>query len=270
MIPEEILYRIFRKLSKQPIIKQLRQIEYNREFGRAVDKNLFRGVYESFEQLQCDIPATKAIGYDHDAPAQMYLERLRQVYPADYPVMFWMQKILPDCRRVFDFGGHVGVARYAFHRYLGFPDNLHWMVCDMPLVVEQGRKLAREKQQAHLDFTTEISDANACDLFFASGSLQYLEQPLSEMLAGLLVKPKYVLVNLLPLHEKYEYVTLQNIGTAFCPYKIFNRERFVQGMQDLGYCLNDGWRNAEKSCSIPFYDEYSLSCYWGLYFSLDK
>ena len=33
------------------------------------------------------------------------------------------------------FGGHIGVARYAFERYLGFPSELVWQVCDVPAVV---------------------------------------------------------------------------------------------------------------------------------------
>ena len=33
-----------------------------------------------------------------------------RVFASDYPVLFWLRDVLPQCTSVFDFGGHVGVA----------------------------------------------------------------------------------------------------------------------------------------------------------------
>ena len=40
----------------------------------------------------------------------LYRERMGHVFPHDYPVLFWMKPLIPDVRRIFDLGGHVGIT----------------------------------------------------------------------------------------------------------------------------------------------------------------
>ena len=37
-------------------------------------------------------------------------------------------------RRLFEFGGHVGVAYYAYRSHLTLPEGFSWTVCDVPAV----------------------------------------------------------------------------------------------------------------------------------------
>jgi putative methyltransferase (TIGR04325 family) len=249
-----------------PPIRALREARYERAFARATGLNLFRGVYGSFEEARASAPATKPLGYDHDAPAAMYDERLARPFPGDYPALFWLAPIVPKAKRVFDFGGHVGIARYGFARHLDFPKDLVWTVLDVPAVIERGRALARERAEVGLEFTTDASRADGADVFFAAGSLQYVSEPLAEMLARLERRPPHVVVNKTPLYDGPSFFTLQNIGVAFCPYAIFNRDAFVEPVRALGYELVDTWENLEQSCTIPLRPDRSVPRYTGLYF----
>lgn len=243
---------------------------YERRFAHAIHENLFRGVYDSFDEAVRSAPSTKPIGYDQPGPAAMYEERLERVFPADYPVLFWLSRILPNCRKVFDFGGHVGVAYYAYQRYLTFPEGLQWTVCDVPAVVAAGQALSRERGASGVHFTSRFEAAEGADLFFASGSLQYIEEPLAAQLSRLANPPRELVVNLLPLTDGPRFATLQNIGPAFCPYAVFNRQKWIEDLQALGYRVVDRWDNAEKSCWIPAHRERSLSSYAGLYLRRDR
>ncbi len=241
---------------------------YRRYFETQVDTNLFFGAYESFADALLDMPKTKPMGYDNPEPAAMYGDRLTRVFAADYPVLFWLDRILPKARSLFDFGGHVGIAYYSYGRYLRYPADFKWTVYDVPAVSEQGRRLAAEKRATGLAFADSVAAADGHDVFLASGALQYVERPgLAEMLAGLERPPQHVIVNKTPVHDRSRFVTLQNIGTAYCPYQIFKRSEFLEGVTGLGYRLVDSWANADVKCPIPYQPGRSVDAYSGFYFT---
>jgi putative methyltransferase (TIGR04325 family) len=163
----------------------------------------------------------------------MYRDRIERVYTNDYPLLFWLSRVLPAAGRVFDFGGHIGLARCSFDRYLRFPEALVWEVCDVPAVVEEGRRFAASMQISSLRFTTERSGADGADVLFSSGALQYLEDGPAELLRPLKAPPKHVLLNLLPVHPSRRSMTLQSIGTAYCPYQIFEERSLVHSFEQL-------------------------------------
>jgi len=257
-------------IKKFPGIYQLRRLRYRREFHYARWANLFDGVYPDFATAINHVPNTKPLGYDHEEPAKMYQERASQVYPTDYPVLFWLNKILIPAMKVFDLGGHIGVSCYAYGKYLSVIQNVRWQVCDVPAVVEAGKQLADKKNATSLTFTTETEEMEGTDILLASGSLQYLEYNISDLLKNLKLKPPHLLINLLPLHPEREFVTIQNIGTAFCPYRIFHQENFIRSLVALGYTLIDQWENAEKKCILPFQPTFSVQPYKGLYFRIKE
>jgi putative methyltransferase (TIGR04325 family) len=259
-------------LLQLPGLRQWRSRKYDRRFESADNVNLFRGVYASAAQASAAIPSTKPAGYDHDGPAAMYAERTRQIYPSDYPILFWLQKLLSDtCNRVFDIGGHIGVGYYAYQKYLNYPASLRWRVSDVPAVAERGRQLAlKSDRSGKLSFTSDLTEAADFDIVFASGSIQYLPSTLAELLRNAPTKPKHVLINLLPLHPTETYYTVQNIGVAFCAYRIESLPQFIAAMRAAGYHLHDRWENLEKRCEIPFSAPgYSLDRYYGFYFELE-
>jgi putative methyltransferase (TIGR04325 family) len=61
-------------------------------------------------------------------------------------------------------------------------------------------------------------------------------------------------------------VTLHNMGSAMCPYHLFNRAEFLAGFQSLGYRVSDEWTNPDLGARIPLHREHSVAAFSGFYF----
>ncbi|MGB1951360.1 MAG: TIGR04325 family methyltransferase [Marinobacter sp.] len=255
-----------------PLISEALDRRYAKRFASATNANLFRGVYPDFATATADAPASKPIGYDNEAPAsaEMYRFRMRAISPCDYPVAFWLNKLMQPDQRLLDFGGHVGVLYYALSRYLAFPEGFEWQIYDVPAVVREARKFAMANHTAAtLSFCDDLKQAPPCDWVLFSGSLQYVEDSLSSIIGQLQRRPTYILINMLPVHPATSFVTLQNIGTAFCPYKIYSAVELAAEIGKLHGEVVDHWKNADKACAIPFHAEHSLDYYCGELIRLD-
>jgi putative methyltransferase (TIGR04325 family) len=266
-----MLDRVVSRIGKLPGLLQWRRWRFDRRFaaGRAV--GCCSGVFATRAQAVAAAPTTRPLGYDHDAAAGMYRDRLSEIYPSDYPMMLWLQKGFDaGVRRVLDLGGHVGIAFYAYQKILDFPGDVSWCVHDVPAVMAAGRAIAQERQVTNrLSFAESFEAAAHADMLFTAGCLQYLEQTLAEKIAGLSRRPRWLLLNLLPLHESRAYWTVQSIGTAFCPYRIQSSQAVFADLGRLGYRVQDRWENLEKSCWIAFEPGYSLDRYHGAALRLD-
>jgi putative methyltransferase (TIGR04325 family) len=228
-----------------------------------------RGVFASFEEARASVPSGIPHGYDHAEIASGYKEQADYPFPSDYPVMFWLREAAREGTRIFDFGGNLGISFYAWQNHMQFPNRMEWMVCDLPAVIQEGQKLALERNEPRLSFTSRFEEADGADFLLTSGTLQYIEAPFGEYLAKLKHLPRHLVVNRVPLHESRECVTLQNIRWMVSPYRVFQRERFIAEVASFGYRLVDVWADFGHSCWIPFYPEYSVEAYSGLYFRRD-
>jgi putative methyltransferase (TIGR04325 family) len=253
------------RLAGLPVIKPLLERLYERHFAVA-GYGGFRGVFKTFEEAHRSSPATKPLGFDNAGYAREFEGRLSQVYPFDYPVLFWLRNLLAPGTTLFDFGGHRGTHFYAYQQYLVYPEGFQWIVCDVPVILEAGKALARDRGATQLTFTTDFRQADHSDIFLAAGSLQYVESPrLHEMLTALSARPNHLLLNKLPLYSGKEYVTLQNGGPAFHAQYVFNREEFLQPLRELGYELVDAWEVPTHAGRIPFHPQSSFQYHSGLY-----
>lgn len=249
-----------------PPIRALRARRYARNFGGDWP-GAFCGVFASFDEAERAAPRTRPLGYDHAELAAMYRDRMRGPQSSDWPVMFWLSRALETGRRVFDWGGHVGVTFYALERHLRWPPDLSWVVCDVPAIVAEGARLAAERARPSLSFTTRFEDAEGVDVFLACGSLQYVDGPsLGARVARLARPPRHLIVSKLPLWDGEPFVTLQNTGPAIHAYRIFNRASFVGDVERAGYRLVDAWDSPEHACRIPFHASHTVSAYSGLFF----
>jgi putative methyltransferase (TIGR04325 family) len=251
-----------------PVVRQLLEADYDRRFEGDM-LGAFRGVYDSFEAALASAPATKPTGFDLPEIAEFDLLRTRseRVFSYDYPVLFWLRPLLAPGRVVFDFGGHIGVHFYGYQRYLDFPADLRWLVCELPSLLKPGEKLAREKGATGLGFTADRRDADGADVLLAAGVLQYVDRPgLADSLARLARPPRHLLLNKLPLTEGAGFVTLQNGGPHFVALHVFNRTDFIASITGLGYELVDSWEDRVHRCDIPFHPDRSVPWYSGLYF----
>ncbi|HEY9064365.1 MAG TPA: methyltransferase, TIGR04325 family [Burkholderiaceae bacterium] len=243
----------------------MRMRSFDAAFAAGLRVGCFRGVFATSAEAASAAPPTRPLGYDHDDAAAMYRDRLNRVYPADYPMMVWLKNAFADgARSVYDLGGHIGIAYYAYQHIIEFPNDVSWTVHDVPAVLESGRREAQQRDPARrLSFSDRHDAASGVDVLFTAGCLQYLEDTLAQRVAALQVKPTWLFVNLLPLHERRAYWTVQSIGTAFCPYRIQHTKTFFSDLQALGYDVLDTWENPEKECWIAFDPDHSLDRYHG-------
>lgn len=249
-----------------PGLVQIRRALYERRFRGRPQGHLFRGVFTTFAEAVRSAPQRLPLGYDNRAAAAMY--QGRPLFSEDYAVLFWLQRILAPGSKVFDYGGHAGSAFDVWTEHLPLPPGVEWTIYDVPEVVEEGRRRNASRNGTIPGFTTDFAQASGCDVFLASGSLQYVEQPLSESLAGLPAKPRHLLLNQLPLHASEQYVTLQNIGTCYCPYAVFHEQRFHDSLKALGYELLHTWDNPAKGCYIPTHPRHTAAPYRGALLTL--
>lgn len=265
----EMISAPWSRLARLPGIRQGLEAWYERRFSQVTPLgNLYRGVFANFVDAQSSAPLTRPCGYDNPDSAELYRERTRRVYASDYPVMLWLSKLFKTGNAsVFDLGGHIGIAYYAYQRYIDYPHAIHWCVFDVPAVNVAGMTWA-EVHDPHrrLTFTGQRADADGMDILLASGSLQYLDYTLAELLASLERPPVHLIVNLMPIHMSESYFTVQNMGTAYCPYRITAEREFIDGLKARGYSLRDRWENPDRHCHIPFYPVHSLDRYFGFYF----
>jgi putative methyltransferase (TIGR04325 family) len=264
------LHQFIDRSADLPGVLQWRKQRFRHDFANGLYGGVCDGVFGSYAEAVEAAPKSLPLGYDNADAAAMYRERLSRIYPSDYAPMLWLQKALEsDTKRIFDLDGHVGIAYYAYQRLVRYPPGIAWQVCDVPAVVLQGRELAAQREVAHsLTFTEHFIDGDGADILFTSGCLQYLEDSLAQRIAFWESRPKWVLVNLLPLHEQHAFWTVQNIGTAFCPYRIQQTQTFFDEMATLGYELLDKWENLEKRCEVKFAPAHSLDRYYGAAFRL--
>lgn len=235
-----------------------------------------RGIYSSFTEALQAVPSEKLAGYNqpiisqHQSVAQLTACSEIGVFNSiDYPVLLWLKSAFADSSTVFDLGGNVGLAYYAYRRFLDYADNLQWLVCEIPEIVKAGKKIAIERDIKNLSFTTDFAKADGTEILLTCGTLQYLDETLPELIARLKVKPKHLLIHHVPFYDGESFTTIQNIGYTYCPYKIQNQKEFVSSLISLGYKQIDSW-TIYRSFSIPFHPDRSVSSYYGFYFQLDS
>ena len=225
----------------------------------------FHGVYDSYEAAVRAIPKGARVGHDHADMVRMYMHTLGKARTSDYPVLFWLSRILTECTSVFDYGGHVGVSYYRFAGYLTYPKDLQWRVCDMPEITKAGEEIARERGNPPLLFCNQFAAGDGAEVLLGFGVLQYAPTPLAHSLRGWDRRPKHILINRVPLYPGPAFVTLENPG-FYCPYQVFNYDEFVKSICDLGYELVDSWLTPDWPCHIPWNLSRSFDAHSGLYF----
>lgn len=268
----KILRRIVNEFVQLPGINRLVQPLYQRLFARQFfGANSYCGAWDSFAEAKAHAPTVLPSSYDSAAAGTMYRTELQYITVSDYPVVYWLARLLANGHhRLFDLGGHIGVKYYAFQRYLQFPQSLHWVVHDVPAVLAAGRLYAAEHDtQRQLGFADSPEQASGSDVLMATGSLQYLDYTLAELIARLPQRPQHVLVNLTPMHPDRSYFTLQHIGIAICPYRVSAVPEFVTAMEELGYTTVDRWATHERNVRVPFRPECDIDSYHGFYFRRD-
>jgi putative methyltransferase (TIGR04325 family) len=239
-------------------------------FDRPTGIHRYRGVYSTHAEASAAMPAGKLHGFDHASVPEFFIDTHFAVFnPSDYPNLFWLSGILESGQTLFDLGGGIGQCYYLYQRFLHFPEQMRWIVCEVPSFVDRGRQLAKEKDAHGIEFTTRFQDADGPAVFLSNGALQYIEPDLAGMLAGLGTLPRHVLINRVPLYEGETYYTVQRSRHSYVPYKVMNLAAFVRSMEELGYEKADQWY-LPRYLRIPFHPQSFVGNYWGFYFRLNN
>lgn len=259
--------KLLKRIKQLPPVVAMRKRRYERAFATtAVYK--FRGVYQSFEEALTTAPETKPKGFDTKEFVGHFDNRRQQLFLYDYPFLYWLNNILRPDSSVFDVGGNAGVHFVAYRKRLRDWEQLHWQVCEVPVIVEAGRRFAEQEGFSdRLTFTSDFDNADGKGVLISAGTLQYIDAKLAELLGGLANPPQHILINKLPLYDGAEYVTLQNGGVHFIAQRVFNRANFLGELEALGYQLVDEWVDSSRSCHVPFYPECDIANFCGLYLS---
>lgn len=254
-----------------PPVVALRRMRYNQRFTSPRGHGLFRGVYATFEEARAAAPPGRKFGFDVEEFGDMYPERLNRIFAYDYPMLFWLRPLIAASPKVFDIGGHIGLHYYTYRRYLPGLERLSWKVCDVPAVAAAGKRMADKRGDVpNMSFTSELRDVAGHDVVFAAGSLQYIDSPsLADLLKALPTRPRHLLLNKVPLHDRPTFVTLQNALVTFTPCRMLNRAEFLGSLAALGYRVVDTWDVPERDHFIPMEPERSFGPSTGMYLTLE-
>jgi putative methyltransferase (TIGR04325 family) len=243
------VFGILDAIRQLPVVRAYRRRRFSRVFATETNTHLFDGDFRDFAAAIASAPTTRPAGYDHPAAAEMYRNRLDRLFPEDLPLVEVLRSLAP-LGPIVDFGGHIGLSYYALREPLQpLLDTIDWTVVDVAAVASEGERLAAERGRP-LRFRTSLDGLDA-DIVLASGVLQYVEEPLDQLLRRMRRLPRAVVLHKTPLTDRRPYVTLNAIGTAYCPYAVRGRHELFAAVQALGYRVVQEWRSPELSC-IPF------------------
>jgi putative methyltransferase (TIGR04325 family) len=233
-----------------------------------------RGVFRSFEEATAACPKGKRLGHNQEIIAdrchpvmQNAERRIGSFDPRDYPVLVWLARALEDGSSVLDLGGNVGLGYYAYRRFISYPTSLRWVVCEIPQLCQAGRRLAREHKAEGLEFTEEFAQGDGSGIILSCGTLQFLESSLAQLVLTLKRKPRHILIQRVPLGDERTFYTMENVGYAYCPYRVQNKQELFDSLAAQGYDLIDSWKDS-KLFRIPFHPRRTVNGYHGAYFRL--
>ena len=226
----------------------------------------FRRVFPSFVAAQACASKYIPSGHEHPDEIRFHTSISDIVRESDYPVLFHLTPLAPSMRNVFDLGGNVGNLFYSYQSKLSFPATLTWTVYDLPMKKPLGEKLASERAESRIRFSTNLAEASGCDVFIASGSLHYFEEPLHEILRSLERLPDHVFANRMPCSSGSDIITVQDNRSYLVPCKLHSRMTLITGMQTLGYELHSEWPVHERRLAVPTHPDLSIRTYSGFYF----
>lgn len=188
-------------------------------------------------------------------------------YDYDYPLAFYILKLLKPESRVLEIGGSLGHFFYSMKQLDCVPGSVNWTIAELPEAVSLGARLAKRKQEEQLHFidSSEFPDADQWDILVSAGTLQYMQEDMPDLISRLQQRPRHVLIHNIPTHESEQFFTLQSLRVCEVPYKIFSKSLLMSRMADLGYQAKSEWLFPRK-VEVPFHRSKEILGYMGFYF----
>ncbi len=108
---------------------------------------------------------------------------------------------------VLDFGGGCGFHYFQVVRATRAP--LRWAIVETEIMAARAGRIAQNRFRAFTTITDGAAALGKVDLVHASGSLQYVREPLATLEALIAVQPRYILLARLPLWREPPIVGVQ-------------------------------------------------------------
>ena len=129
------------------------------------------------------------------------------------------------------------------------------------------RRSVKTTSTSPLSFTDDLAAIPRVDVFYSAGSIQYLDKPVTGLVAMITGKrPRHVVLNNFALTSRQGFWSLQHLGAAMAPNQIFNEREFIEAFDAAGYILRDRWEVPELNCQVPFEPHRHVKTYSGVYF----
>lgn len=230
-----------------------------------------RGVFSTFEEGWEAARQVLPAGHEHPAEIAVHLEMSKTLRPSDYNVLYWLLRIGDRGLEIFDYGGNIGNLYYSYLPYLNGVEKLDWTVFDIPSVIAEGEKLARERNAAGLKFTSSPAENKNLQVLLVSGAFHYWEKSVAEFLRQFADRPEHIFINRTPLHETLgPFVTVQRTQACAFPCMVHNAKELIAAFAAEGYVLMDRWQTWELSLKLPLFPNETVPFYSGLYLKYDK
>ena len=240
----------------------------DRVMARRDHTGLYSGIYPSYAAAMEAIPKSRQSGWNTDNSAKLWSDHIDPVRLSTYPVFFWLSQLYRENDALVDAGGSIGVTYYGYKRLGKLPRGATWTVVEVTKIAEEGTRIAQREQAAGLSFLDRLQDVPRCDILISCGAMQFMETSIPGMLEALPAKPRYLILNKLPITPYEDFWTLQNYGPAVTPNRLYNERKFLEYFNGHGYRLRDRWDVQDLDCIIPFHPERYLKEFAGFVFEL--
>ena len=229
---------------------------------------LYSGIFPSYAAAMQAVPKSRQSGWNTDNSAKLWSDHIDPVRLSTYPVFFWLSQLYRENDALVDAGGSIGVTYYGYKRLGKLPEGATWTVVEVTKIAEEGTRIAQREQAVGLSFLDRLQDVPRCDILISCGAMQFMETSIPGMLEALPAKPRYLILNKLPITPFEDFWTLQNYGPAVTPNRLYNERKFLEYFNGHGYQLRDRWDVQDLDCIIPFHPERYLKEFAGFVFEL--
>lgn len=206
---------------------------------------IWEGIYDSFQAAAQD---QIGLGFRGDtykertrAVAQSCFEALRRAEPIPQfhkqrstflPITVAMMLGGVERIRVLDFGGGLGIGYMTLQESIGRDiDRVDYAIVEVPEICDLGRKMLG------VQYLSELSMVESCDLLHAASSMQYVEnwQDLVRTFSSL--QAQYILLSDVFAGAINTFATLQNYYESRIPHWFLNLDELLSEYSAHGYRL---------------------------------
>ena len=232
-----------------PGLKQVRQSAFLNTQLR-IGYGQFWGCFDSRSIAEEFLAKSKIVTYDSDGVVDINIETFQAVHLFDWPVMFFFQKLHSErkLKVVTDFGGHVGAKYYAYRNVIPLPSDIKWQVVDVPAICKKGRQTIKQGDVG-LSYHENIYSTESCDVLLCSGSLQYSDKFVDQVVKELPSYPEIIIINRMSVSNRSFY-TLEAFNKKRMLHRVVTDRYLSEALEGIGYKKLNQWDIPHRNFTV--------------------